>query len=195
MRVRNATFIVLLVLLAAATVVAVLMFGRSPEVLPPRGAPSPTASPPADTATGNPPGQEQGPSSEKAEPPAPPAVIEPLITEPLPATGHRDGAIVDGFPLVISLAPRSEVMFSSVASEGDRVQVGLSALSRNAPGEVLDHYRSLFTGLGLVAESISTADGSSAVAFERGPSTVTVTVWSTHDGTRYTVFSVLVAGI
>ncbi|MEX1079884.1 MAG: hypothetical protein WED09_12350 [Homoserinimonas sp.] len=120
---------------------------------------------------------------------------KPLIVEPLPATNHRAGAIVDGFPSVISLAPRSEVMFSSVASEGDRVQVGLSALSGDAPGQVLAHYRSEFTGLGLVAASVSTADGSSAVAFERGQSTITVTVWSTHDGTRYTVFSVLIAGI
>lgn len=196
MRVRYVTFIAILAVVIA--MVVVVFFIQSSPSSPPANAPSPSAAPSigpfADTAAGSPPGQERGPSSE--QPPArPPAATEPLISAPLPATAHRDGAIVDGFPAVITLAPRSEVMFSSVASESDRVQAGLDAMSGSAPADVLAHYRSAFTTLGLVEEATSAADGSHAVAFERGPSTITVTVWPTDTGSRYTVFSVLVAGI
>lgn len=141
-------------------------------------------------------GQEENSSREGAGPLGPPvAPVEPLISPPLPKTASQTGKLVTGFPsAVISLAPGSTVMFSSVASEGDRVQVGLSAMSTIAPAEVLAHYSTALAGLGLVAGSAPAVDGSTAAAFIRGPNTVTVTVLSVGGGTRYSVFGVLVAG-
>lgn len=165
----------------------------------------PTAAPeepaPTDSSVPNPDdggqgGQEEGPSRKGPGPLGPPrASADPLISPPLPKTASRTGTLVTGFPSgVISLAPGSTVVFSSVAAEGDRLQVGLNAMSTIAPAEVLAHYSTALAGLGLVAASAPALDGSTAAAFIRGPNTVTVTVSSAGGGSRYTVFGVFVAG-
>ncbi|HEU4808118.1 MAG TPA: hypothetical protein VFT01_07625 [Homoserinimonas sp.] len=189
MRVRYGTVVAIL---AVALIAVAVAFGRPS---PPETTPSPSAAS-LDAGANSPPGQEEAPTAE--EPPsreAPPAAIRPLISAPLPETSHREGAFVEGFPQVITLAPHSEVTFSSVASEGDRVQAALGAMSTNAPTEVLEHYRAAFAEAGLTEGSVSTADGSDAVSFERGPSSITVTVWSTDTGSRFMVFGILVVGI
>lgn len=191
MRVRYGTVIALL---AVALIAVVVAFGRPSGQTSPETPPSPSAAP-LDAGANSLPGQEQAPTAE--EPPqreAPPAV-RPLISAPLPETSHREGAFVEGFPQVITLAPHSEVMFSSVASEDDRVQAALGAMSTDAPAEVLEHYRAAFAESGLAGDSVPTADGSDAVSFERGPSSITVTVWPTDTGSRFMVFGILVAGI
>lgn len=193
MKARNVKLAAILAAVIATVVVVLLV--QSSQLSPQASAPSPSATAPS-AENGSSPGQEQAPSSgQPLYPPRPLAAADPLVSAPLPETAHRDRAIVEGFPAVISLAPASEVMFSSVASERDRVQAGLDAMSSSAPAAVLAHYRSTFATLGLVEEPVSAADGSQAVAFDRGPSTITVTVWPTDTGSRYTVFGVLVAGI
>jgi len=212
MKMRTATLLALALAVMVAAIIATIgqlpgdhtAPGSDAATSAPESAESlgPTATPeepaPTDSSPPNPDagGQEERSSREGTGPLGPPgAPVEPLISPPLPKTASQTGKLVTGFPsAVISLAPGSTVMFSSVASEGDRVQVGLSAMSTIAPAEVLAHYSTALAGLGLVAGSAPTVDGSTAVALIRGPNTVTVTVSSVGGGTRYAVFGVLVAG-
>ena len=125
-----------------------------------------------------------------------PAKPEPLVSEPLPASASARGSIVAGFPAVISKAPKSTVAFSSVATQGTRMQVGLDATSGISAADVLSFYRTAFTRLGLVAKSAPAVDGSSALVFVRGANGITVTVSDAPGAPRshYTVTAVFRAG-
>ena len=214
MKIRTAVFVTL-ALAVVAVVVAVIIGqlprdGSAPAGGAASGAPN-SAESPSPTAASNEPvpgessnpgpgegGQEENQSKGESGSPKPPgaAPAKPLISAPLPASASGSGVIVKGFPTaVISLTPGSTVISSSVASGSDRVQVGLSARSTIAPTKVLEYYEAAFAKLGLVASSVPSADGSTAKAFVRGPSTITVTVSSASGGSRYTVFAVLVAAV
>ena len=60
-----------------------------------------------------------------------------LVSAPLPATASARGSIVKGFPAVIPQAPESTITFSSVATEGDRMQMGLDATTSVSADGVL----------------------------------------------------------
>lgn len=177
--------------LAVVFVVAALIIGRVPGNDPATRAGVPAATP------GYPSAQQGGKEAPVATPTpfalprsSPPA---PLISAPLPKAASARGAIAAGFPrTVITLAPRSSVIFSSVSSEGSRLQAGLEATSSLAPREVIAYYRKALSALGLVANAAPAVAGSTAWAFVRDASTVTVTAApDPSGGSRYFVHGVL----
>ncbi|GAB3140191.1 hypothetical protein [Marisediminicola antarctica] len=133
--------------------------------------------------------------SEASTPPLPlPADEGSLVAAPLPESGSAEGDVVEGFPRdVIPVAPDSEVDSTSLAVEGDRVQAGLTARSTNAANAVIDHYRAVFTSLGLTERETDAVAGSTALVFTRGADNITLTVAERADGTAYTVVGVFTA--
>lgn len=119
-----------------------------------------------------------------------------LVSAPLPATASARGSIVKGFPAVIPQAPESTVTFSSVASEGDRMQLGLEATTSVSADGVLSYYRTVFEPLGLVAAPAPAVEGSAALSFVRGGNGITVTVSTPAGSARahYIVTGVFIAG-
>lgn len=125
-------------------------------------------------------------------PPAPKA----LVSAPLPATASARGSIVKGFPAVIPQAPESTITFSSVATEGDRMQMGLEATTSVSADGVLSYYRTVFEPLGLVAAPAPAVEGSAALSFVRGGNGITVTVSTSAGSARahYIVTGIFIAG-
>lgn len=213
MRLRTVT--VALVAVALVIVIAAVMMGNSTgqkarladsadagtsQANRSPGAPSTDASGKNDKSD-SPSGKEGNPSANSPVPyrlpdPEASAKPKPLVSKPLPATASARGSIVAGFPAVIPKAPKSTVAFSSVATQGTRMQVGLDATSGISPADVLSYYRTTFTRLGLVATSAPAVTGSTALVFVRGANGITVTV-SDAPGTprsHYTVTAVFRAG-
>lgn len=120
--------------------------------------------------------------------------VAALVTLPLPDTSNAVGSIVDGFPTrVIPAAPRSSVATSSVAAEGSRLQATLTAKTSLTVVEVLDFYRSTLAKLGLYDTPAPALDGSSALSFNRGTNTVTLSATAVEGGCRYVVFGAFTA--
>lgn len=121
---------------------------------------------------------------------------KPLVSAPLPATANASGSIVKGFPAVIPQAPQSTITFSSVATQGERMQVGLDATTTVSAADLLAYYRTAFEPLGLVAAPAAAVEGSTALSFVRGDNGITVTVSTSAASPRshYTVTGVFVAG-
>jgi hypothetical protein len=146
-------------------------------------------------------GSEPGPSAATPTPyrlpgAKPAAPQRQLISAPLPPSASARGSIVKGFPEVIAQAPKSTVMFSSVATQGRRMQVGLDATTSISALDVLSFYRAAFEPLGLVASTAPAVTGSTALAFVRGDNGITVTASDSagSTGSHYTVTGVLSAG-
>jgi hypothetical protein len=161
------------------------------------GKASPKAKSPAGTPNR---GKEGNPSASAPTPYSLPsskplAKAQPLVGTPLPPSASARGSIVKGFPAVIPQAPNSMVVFSSIATQGTRMQVGLEATTTNSVADVLSFYRTAFEPLGLVAAAAPAAEGSTALTFVRGDNGITVTVSDSAGGhAQYTVTGVLSAG-
>ncbi|WP_194409700.1 hypothetical protein [Microbacterium cremeum] len=112
----------------------------------------------------------------------------PLVSAPLPDSGSASGELVDGFPTgVMAPAPPSEVLQSSIATEGDTMQVTLQARTDATPDEVSQHYRAVWSGLGLAATGSS--DGADT-SYSDALSSLTLAFTSSGTGTVYTVYGV-----
>lgn len=113
----------------------------------------------------------------------------PLVTAPLPESGAASGELVDGFPTgVMAPAPTSEVLQSSIATEGETMQVTLQARTDATPDEVSRHYRAVWTGLGLAETGSS---GGADASYSDALSSVTVAFTAgSGTGTVYTVYGV-----
>jgi hypothetical protein len=114
----------------------------------------------------------------------------PLVSEPLPASGSASGELVDGFPAdLLGPAPDSEVLQSSIASEGGTMQVTLVARTDAGADEVRAHYSELWSTLGLSDAGagddadLAYSDAFSSLSLAFSPSSGT--------GTVYTVYGVL----
>lgn len=160
-----------------------------------------TASPKAKSPTGTPSSGKEGNPSASAPAPyslpssKPETKAQPLVGTPLPPSASARGSIVKGFPAVIPQAPNSTVVFSSIATQGTRMQVGLEATTTSSAADVLSFYRTAFEPLGLVAADAPAAEGSTALTFVRGDNGITVTVSDSAGGhAHYTVTGVLSAG-
>jgi hypothetical protein len=108
----------------------------------------------------------------------------PRITTPLPPSGAAKGDIVAGFPLDLAgPAAGSDVLDTSVTSEGDTMQFALVARTDSPGNEVRDHFSALWTELGLAPDG---------AAFQDAYTSISVTVdETTGTGTVYTVYGVL----
>lgn len=112
----------------------------------------------------------------------------PLVSAPLPGSGSASGELVDGFPTnAMAPAPASEVLQSSIATEGDTMQVTLQARTDATPEEVSGHYRALWSSLGLADVTSGGADASYADALSSLSLAFSA---STGTGTVYTVYGV-----
>lgn len=166
---------------------------------PPDGAQ--TAAPLAQPTTGSGPvvGATPVPGSEVQDPDPSRAPIDripartaatPRVSAPLPETASATGGLVAGLPVDLA-APLdgSDVLDSSVASEGTTVQFSLRARTDTDADTVRESYAALWAGLGLAADDTASADGTS---FEDAYTSVSVTAdATTGTGTVYTVYGVL----
>ncbi len=126
-------------------------------------------------------------------PPAPDAST-PLLEGALPAAASGHSALVTGYPArVLPVAPRSTVSTNSISPAGDLLQVTLVATRSRGTDALLRFYRVRLTGLGFTEQPTRAVGGSTAVAFERGRSSVLLTVNPARP-TSYSVFATLAAG-
>ncbi|HKP06165.1 MAG TPA: hypothetical protein VJU58_02830, partial [Microbacterium sp.] len=117
----------------------------------------------------------------------------PLVALPLPRSGSESGALVAGFPdTIVGPVPGSDVLESSIATEGRTMQVTLVARTDSSAEDVRAHYRDHWARLGLT-ESVGAAEGD--VAFSDMHSSLSVAFTpASGTGTVYLVYGVLRAG-
>lgn len=183
--------IVMAVGLAAAAVLMVRMPGEPPATTDALagasaspGAPQAPAPTPVDGSEVLPPEPHQ---TESARLPALPQPT-PLITAPLPADAAAQGSIVAGFPVTLAgPAPQSDVIDSSIASDGTTMQAALTARTDEAPDAVAAHYRDAWAALGL---SPAGGDGADLAYTDRFTS-ISLAVSETGTGTVYTLYATL----
>lgn len=141
----------------------------------------------------------EGPPSDGETPGTPTGLPLPdaggtLISVPLPPDAHADGAVVAGFPTdIVGLPPQATVGSSSLASEGSRLQVGLSGTSPQSADAVMAFYRDSLGQHGMGGRAAAAAPGSQSMAFTLGENTVTVTVTAVESGAAFDVLGVFTA--
>ncbi|NPC40877.1 hypothetical protein [Nocardioides sp. zg-1230] len=122
----------------------------------------------------------------------PPSDPGPLVTTPLPRAATAQGRLLRRFPDALRPTRAARVQSSSVSPSGDRLQVGLVATSSLSPGQVLLAYRTRLARRGMAETATPpSVAGSTAAAFRRGDSVVTVTVTPRGSGTTYAVHASL----
>ncbi|WP_106816281.1 hypothetical protein [Microbacterium timonense] len=126
------------------------------------------------------PPEETAPPADRLPPlPSPSA----LVSDPLPASGSASGELVKDFPTdVAGPMPDSQVLESSIATEGSTMQVTLVARTDASVDEVRTHYRELWAGLGLADASggdgvLTYSDTLSSLSLAFSPSSGTGTVY------------------
>lgn len=145
----------------------------------------------------NRPGIEAAPEPEES--PRPPGAVGPLPERPdldVPSGPRAPvsavDALVDGFPTrVITVAAGSNVLSSSVSSDGGRLQASLEATSGRSVAEVMDHYTELFRDLGFTWSAADATVGGTAFSFTRDGHSVVVSARPQAEGSLYTVFGIL----
>lgn len=106
---------------------------------------------------------------------------------PLPPAGSREGGLVDGYPVRLAgPVDGSNVVSSSIATEGDVMQVSLVASSAVSADELLAHYRELWASLGLNERLAETGKLTFAGGFE----SLSLTIAPSGTGNRYSIFGV-----
>lgn len=116
--------------------------------------------------------------------------VEPRVTTPLPESAESQGALVDGFPTTEMTPPEgSEIISSSIATEGERMQVSLMARSDADRNAILQHYRQTWSAEGLTDAAQS--DGSADLVFADAFTNLSLVFSSTSGtGTVFTLYGV-----
>ena len=158
--------------------------------------PAPVAPPTPDDQDS---GAEAGTKAPNTEAPSPllppPSSLTALFVAPLPPSASAEGRLVDSFPsTVIPVIANSTVVSSSITSEGNRLQVGLTATSALSAPEALAHYQAFYGELGFSSRESDAVPGSTAWVFTRGTDSVAVTTLPIDAGSAYTVFGAFTAG-
>lgn len=135
------------------------------------------------------------PPVESTGPALPPSEPLPVpVSAPLPRTASATGGLVSGYPeKVLPLTPGAHVDSSSVASQGDRLQVTLTATTPSGVTDVLAFYRTALAKYGMYDTAAPAQGGATALRFARDGSTVTVTAAPTDDGVEYVIFGTFTA--
>lgn len=155
--------------------------GAAPSATPATPTVEPT---PVDGSEVLPPQQAQTASDRL--PPLPQAT--PRITVPLPASAATSGGLVDGFPAELAgPTPASDVIDSSIASDGSTAQVALTARTDETTDAVVEAFRARWTDAGLAPATAADA----TLAFADGYTTISLAVSTTGTGTVYTVYATL----
>jgi hypothetical protein len=119
----------------------------------------------------------------------------PLVTTPLPAAASASGRLASGYPEVLRPVRSTVVESSSVSPAGRRLQVALVGTTRLRPDQVLLALRARLTRRGLAEQPAPVAaPDSSAIAFQRGRSVITINVTPAGAGTEYLIDASLHAG-
>lgn len=120
----------------------------------------------------------------------PPRTVQaPLVAAPLPVSASALGSLVDGFPsAIVGPMPGSDVVESSIATEGNRMQVTLTARTDATVDAVTKHFEASWSALGLR----STPDaGTAALTFAGAYESMTLAFSTgTGTGTVYMIYSV-----
>ncbi len=99
------------------------------------------------------------------------------LTGPMPDDATASGGVVPGFPTtIVPVVDGLTVVRSSVSSQGDRLQLGLTASSAASPEEVTALYVAALAAEGFQPGPSPAVDGSTATAFVRGSEGVVLTV-------------------
>lgn len=112
---------------------------------------------------------------------------KPLISSPLPDSAARAGGLVAGFPdAIVGPMDGSDVVSSSIATQGTVMQVDLEAATPAAADDIRTHYRKLWKSHGLQEQA--TSDGTVTCL---GPyESMTLAVESSGTGNRYLIHAV-----
>jgi hypothetical protein len=110
----------------------------------------------------------------------------PLAAAPLPDSGSASGELVAGFPAsVIGPTADSDVLSSSIATEGDTMQVTLVARTDTSTDDIRTHYAQHWAGLGLAPSDSegagsAYADAYTSLSLAFSPDSGTGTVYMIH---------------
>lgn len=111
----------------------------------------------------------------------------PLVEPPFPPSGSAEGSLVDGFPVqIMGPTSGSDVLSSSIATQGDTMQVTVVARSDESREDVLAHFSRLWRELGLAespgsdTSALSAGDGSSSLSLAFTSSSGTGTVYMVY---------------
>ncbi|WP_158866169.1 hypothetical protein [Leifsonia sp. AG29] len=133
-----------------------------------------------------------GPATAPALPPS--TALPHPIAPPLPKSASAVGKLVTGYPAaVLPQAPGSAVQTSSVAAQGDRLQVTLTATSTQGVTDVLAFYRSALAKYGMYDTAAPALSGATSLLFSRGSDSVTLTASTGKSGTTYTLYAAFTA--
>ena len=185
------------VLIAGAALIASWGGGApSPRDAAPSPSATPTATPRPGAAPGGTPAEgSEVPDPDEAAPEAsgpggaePTPDTTPFVGTTLPSSGSATGELVEGFPEpIMTPMTESDVLDSSIATEGDAMQVTLVARSTASPDEIREHYRSVWAGSGL--EPAGTQ--ASGAAFANASTSLTLAFTpESGTGTVYVLFGV-----
>lgn len=150
-------------------------------------APSSGASPGATPVHGS---EVIAPEPRQSDPARLPALAQPTprVVAPLPADAAEQGGLVEGFPTpIVEPTAESDVIDSSVSSDGSTMQAALNARTDQSPAAIADHYREMWTELGLAPV---TAEGDGLAYADRFTS-ITLAVRESGTGTVYTLYATL----
>lgn len=185
--------LVALALASAAVAIAVVvgaLIAVAPTADPEATAPRPSASSGsgADPTAAPVAGSEVQPPDPSAAPRdrIPPRTPQtPRITVPLPASASAAGAVVEGYPIDLAApAEDSDVVDTSVSSEGDRLQFTLIARTDATADAIRAHYAALWTGMGMTADGEGFRDPFTSVSLTVNDDAGTGTVYTVYGVAR-----------
>ncbi|KDA05204.1 hypothetical protein DC31_01905 [Microbacterium sp. CH12i] len=105
----------------------------------------------------------------------------------MPGSGSLNGGIVKGFPAGIADAmDGSNIISTSIATEGSVMQLSLVASSAATPDEIRAHYRALWSALGLREQP----GNDETIAFIGAYESLSLSIGPSGTGNRYTIFGV-----
>ncbi len=134
------------------------------------------------------------PPQSGTDPTLPPSAKTPaLVGGPAPSNADARGELAAGYP-ASSLPPESHssITSSSVASDGEHVQLSLVAVSSTDPDGVLAFYTNTLATYGYFGAT-ALAAGASEQSYSGPDGTVTVSAQRIPGGTSYSLFASVVA--
>ncbi len=122
-------------------------------------------------------GSEGQPSPSAAPTALVPGLQVRRLTGTLPPNATASGTIVAGFPTtIVPVIDGATVVQTSVTSQGDRLQLGLTASSPQSPEAVTAAYVAVFAAEGFQSGPAPANQGSTATNFIRGAEGLVLTV-------------------
>lgn len=114
----------------------------------------------------------------------------PLVAAPLPPDASLQGGLVENFPnMIAGVTEASDVIDSSITSDGETLLAAVNARTDETPTEIADHYRQVWNDAGL-----SPVAGRVDLAFSDQYSSATLSTRESGTGTLYTVYVTLRVG-